>query len=131
MNVIMKLFCVTCLFTCVNVQFVFADDIDVSGKYFAKNGSELTLEKTTEKGQYRITGKSSGDYYWEGIGFYSKECQCIKSVFRYTSHKDKYGDNCGYHKFMVKNNGNTLINQGGGWNSLDEFGKSSEYTRKK
>jgi len=113
----------------LGAQPAFAADVNVSGKYSAKNGAVMTVEKTTENGQYRIMAKDPGDYYWEGVGYYSNDCKCIKSVFRYTSHKDKYGDNGGYHKFEIKDNGDTLV-KSGGWNSTTEFG-SDVFTRNK
>jgi hypothetical protein len=94
---------------------------EISGVYKDKHGSTLKVGKVAGSAQYKITGMDAGGYRWESIGFYSSNCKCIKSVFKYTSHKDKYGDNNGFHKFEVKDNGKVLIKHGG-WEKLGEFG---------
>ena len=117
------------LLALLGTQPALTADINVAGKYTAENGAVLTVEPTTESGQYRITARDPGDYFWEGIGYYSNDCKCIKSVFRYISHRDRYGDNPGYHKFEIKDNGDTLVKLGG-WNSINEF-RSDVFTRNK
>ena len=99
----------------------------ITGKYKNKYGSILQIEKVNS--QYRITASENGGYQWESVGFYSNDCKCIKSIFKYISHKDKYGDHIGYHKFDIKNNGNKIIKYGG-WNNIDEF-KTETFLKEK
>jgi hypothetical protein len=94
---------------------------EIIGVYKDKHGSTLKVEKVARSTQYKITAMDAGGYHWESIGFYSNNCKCIKSVFKYTSHKDTYGDNNGFHKFEMKDNGKILIKHGG-WEKLGEFG---------
>ncbi|MDM8553843.1 hypothetical protein QUF75_03840 [Desulfococcaceae bacterium HSG7] len=105
-------------------------NIILAGRYTDDFGGTLDIEKTKEASQYIIKGNDKGGYRWEGVGFYSIKGNYIKSVFRYTSYEDSYGDHVGYHKYDVKKNGNFLVRYGG-WNSIDEFGKGLIFTRSK
>ncbi|MBB1077960.1 hypothetical protein HUU62_26540 [Rhodoferax sp. 4810] len=99
----------------------------IEGTYNDKYGSTIVIKKSSERDDYLINGDNHKGTTWEGVGFYSIDCNCIKSVFRYTSKKEKYGDNPGYHRFLIKNDGDMLICNGG-WDSLDEF-KEGTYSR--
>lgn len=98
----------------------------ISGKYKNKKGASFEITKDNKTSTYTIIANDLDDYTWEGVGYYSVKCRCIKSVFRYTSHEEDYGDNNGYHKFEIKNNGDTLIRYGG-WNSITEFGDGLQF----
>lgn len=57
----MKVILAVGFFAIFGVQAASAADDNVSGKYSAKNGAVLTIERTTENGQYRITAKDPGE----------------------------------------------------------------------
>jgi hypothetical protein len=101
---------------------VFANDNNILGKYKSSDGYIISIRETSKDSLYKITGFDPSDYQWESFGFYSTQCNCIKSVFKYLSHKEYYGDNVGYHNFEIKNNGNMIIKRGG-WESTGEFGE--------
>jgi len=80
---------------------------DIIGEYINKDGSTIKIEKSGMI--YILTARDSDGTYWEGVGYYSQDGKHIKSVFHYISNKSIYGDNVGFHKFEIKNNGKVLI----------------------
>jgi hypothetical protein len=109
--------------------FLFINSIiyaDIVGEYIDKYGSTIKIERNGT--MYILTARDFDGTYWEGIGYFSKNKNYLKSVFHYISNKNTYGDNVGFHEFKVQNNGKTLIKYGG-WNNTREFGKSI-YTKK-
>jgi len=67
-----------------------------------------------------LHGTDPGGDSWEGVGFYSEQCKCVKSSFRFTD-KAKWKGAAGYHVFSLSDDGKKLTMKGG-WAAPNEWG---------
>lgn len=98
----------------------FAQPANLAGTYRSPEGGSYTVIATTTPRLYLIQGTDASGDKWEGAGYYTPYCSCIKSVFRFTTGNDRYKDNVGYHVFTVTDGGTRLVMKGG-WSAPNEW----------